>query len=211
MEDKKQIKIRICQTKNPPILGNTELVKDDIYVVKNKALIGNTYTIICPKCHHPLMAKATSAKPHKKVCNICNTVIYYRGKEMPLEENKQQGEVKKLPTTKYGKPDARLVWGSIFNKKIYDIIRSGEHYIGRCDSEVKSDVSINDEYVSRRSIVINATPKGNGCDYLLTVKNATNPILVNGVEKRIGESIYLNFGDTILVGNTTLTFKKRSK
>ena len=133
-----------------------------------------------------------------------------------MEEDKQQEEVRKIETKKYaspkyGKSDARLVWGSIFNKKIYDIVRPGEHYIGRYDSEVRSDVSINDEYVSRRSIVINAIPKGNGCDYLLTVKNATNPILINGVEKSVGESIHLNYGDTILVGNTTLTFKKRSK
>ena len=45
----------------------------------------------------------------------------------------------------------------------------------------------------------------------ITVKNASNPVLVNGQEITIGSSTYLNYGDTILVGNTTLTFKRNDK
>ena len=102
--------------------------------------------------------------------------------------------------------------GNIFNRKTFKIRSIGEYYIGRDDDEVKSDLMIKDDYVSRRSILLEVIPKGGTeCLYKITVKHASNPILVNAKEIAIGESVYLNYGDTILVGNTTLTFKRNDK
>ena len=61
--------------------------------------------------------------------------------------------------------------------------------------------------MSRRSILIEVAQAPKGFTYKLTVKKCTNPVLINGKEQEVGNSIYLNYGDTILVGNTTLTFK----
>lgn len=249
MEDKKHIKLSFDSPSNNghPILGKPVHVDGSAYVVKNRAVVGKVYRVICPKCQKPLLIKASSAKKYKATCKTCGISIYYMGKELTSRQadnqqteqqekntedtgaslvtkkyfakepvakdnvaEKQEGEVNE--TLKYGRPDARLEWGGFFSKKYYNIQRPGEHYIGRDDDEIRSDVSIKDEYVSRRSVLIEAIPKGrNECLYKLTVKSATNPVLVNGQAKEVGESIYLNYGDTILVGNTTLIFKRGRK
>ena len=217
-----------------PVLGVPQLT-DKGYVVKNRASIGVIYKIVCPKCGHTLLVRANSTKFHKAICKECNTTLYYIGKEHQAEqfevrpsvvpiakngnekkgakENIQKEEEKSIEgTKKFAKPDARLEWGSFINKHHYNIQRLGEHYIGRKDDEVRSDAVINDEYVSRRSFSIEPIPKSrNECAYKLTVKNATNPVLVNGKAFEIGESTFLNYGDTILVGNTTLIFKQGIK
>lgn len=202
MEEKKQIKLGINATKKPvfPVLGKPEHADGGSYVIKNRAFIGQTYMIVCPQCHQPMLVKAASTKPHKVACKQCNTPIYYIGKERGTE---------KFPPNR--KLHARLTWGGIFKRKHYDFTTLGEHYIGRIDKEVKSDVMIDDEFASRRSVVIDVMPKSGDYNYLLTVKHATNPVRVNGIAKETGESVYLNYGDTILIGNTTLTFKKREK
>ena len=237
MEESNNNKL-ICGTppKQPrPTLGVPQLT-DKGYVVKNLALIGVIYKITCPKCGHTLLIKANMAKLHRVICKECNTIIYFIGKEHkskpneakpsaePVQKagydgkgpkeaikvNKQKEKTIEVEgTKKFAKPDARLEWGSFINKHHYNIQRLGEHYIGRKDDEVRSDAVINDEYVSRRSFSIEPIPKSrNECAYKLTVKNATNPVLVNGKAFEIGESTFLNYGDTILVGNTTLIFKQ---
>lgn len=216
-----------------PILGTAiPSDKEGYFIVKNRAFIGQIYTIICPKCQKPILSKALpSGKPTVATCKVCGTKVVFRGKETtPQAEPQHQSVLEETATTeqrtstqkyrpvstetggtiKLGKPNAKLVWGNIFKKKEYVFNRTGEHYIGRDDDEVLSDVAIHDEFVSRRSVVINAIPKDGtmDCGYKLTVKNATNPVLVNGQPMEIRESTYLNYGDTILLGNTTITFKK---
>ncbi len=240
METGKQIKLAFVAPKpTHPILGTPELVDGGVYVVKNRALVGKIYAIVCPTCKKSLLIKSKSATYYKVACKECGTQVYYIGKEnvsgaptekyinQPAEEHQQQEEpqstnyeTQKYPphektgkgTEPYGRPNACLTWGGWMNKKSYDINRIGEHYIGRNDDEIKSDITIDDEYVSRRSVLIEAISKaGNDCMYKLTVKSATNPVLVNGQAREVGESVYLNYGDTILVGNTTLTFKQGKK
>ena len=244
METKKQIKLTFGGTPKSthPILGTPELADGGVYVVKNRAFVGEIYAIVCPTCKKSLLVRAKSATYYKVTCKECSTQIYYIGKDggsaAPTVKNpgrtseaRQQQEktqstnsvTQKYPhngairndhvyTEFYGTPNACLTWGGWLNKKSYDFNRLGEHYIGRNDDEVKSDISIDDEYVSRRSVLIEAIPKG-GRDFMykLTVKRAANPVLVNGQAKEVNESVYLNYGDTIMVGNTTLTFKKRKE
>jgi len=227
METEKQIKLAFVAPKpTHPILGTPELVDGGVYVVKNRALVGKIYAIVCPTCKKPLLIKAKSATYYKVTCKDCGTQVYYIGKEsassapvkksigQTVEVRHQQDKLQgaKIVTQKYVSPNACLSWGGWLNKKSYDINRIGEHYIGRNDDEIKSDISIDDDYVSRRSVLIEAIPKaGNDYMYKLTVKSATNPVLVNGQAREIGESVFLNYGDTILVGNTTLTFKQGKK
>ena len=221
MEDKKKIKLTygVSPQNSHPILGTPVRVDGGAYIVKNRAFVGKIYTVVCPKCQKPLLVKAPSAKIFKATCKACGTSVCYRGMEeasKPVSSQeaklKEKDADKPNPTYKYGRPEARLEWGGFLSRKHYNIQRSGKHYIGRDDDELRSDISIQDEYVSRRSVLIEAIPKGGKeCLYKLTVNSATNPVLINGQAKNVGESIYLNYGDTILVGNTTLTFKRGTK
>lgn len=220
-----------------PVLGIPQLADGGAYIVKNRAVIGMVYAIKCPKCQKNLYVQAQSTKTHKTTCKGCGTPIYFLGKvgqnnvvngqqsdklkesmengsqEKVNNQEKEEPDEKRSGTVKFAKPNAKLVWGSVLNRKSFEIKRMGDYYIGRDDDEVISDISIHDDYVSRRSILISIIPKAGSrdCSYKMTIKKASNPVRVNGQEKAVGESIFLNYGDTILVGNTTLTFKQNKK
>lgn len=205
-----------------PILGKaleTEKRKG-VYVVKEKAMVGWLYQIECPVCHKQLYVKAKEAKPWIENCKHCGTKIIIQGCatdpnknkiEQPHEKAIQDNHTtQKLRIGKNIQSSGRIVWGGILSRKSYTL-HEGENYIGRNDQENPSDVSINDEYVSRRSILIEVEKVEKGYTYKLTVKKCTNPVLINGQEQEVGNSIYLNFGDTIHVGNTALAFKPVKK
>lgn len=83
--------------------------------------------------------------------------------------------------------------------------------VGREDEQLPSDISIkNDTAMSRRSVCITAESKPQGFLYKLTVLNATNRVLHNGCALSKGDSVYLSFGDSIVLGKTTFTFEKLS-
>lgn len=208
---------------NVPVLkGAVESQKlKGIYFMRDKAEVGKVYLMECPACHKASMVKAKDPKPFICTCNYCKTkavVVGYQTAAQqpqnasPLQDKKDNSYQEPQPTEKiriHGEntqTSGRLVWGSFLRRKSY-ILHEGANYIGRNDSEILSDVTIDDEYVSRRSILIEVTPAAKGYTYKLTVKKCTNPVLINGKELQVGNSIYLNYGDTILVGNTTLTFK----
>ena len=206
----------------PVLKGAVESQKlKGTYIMRDKAEVGKVYLMECPVCHKACMVKAKDSKPFICTCNYCKTktviVGHQAGSQQPQAVKPQQDENKdadqeSLTTHKVrlnrgnAQTSGRLVWGGLLRRKSY-ILHEGENYIGRNDSEIPSDVTIDDEYVSRRSILIEVTPAAKGYTYKLTVMKCTNPVLINGKEQQVGNSIYLNYGDTILVGNTTLTFK----
>ena len=208
-----------------PVLGKafeTERFKG-VYAIKEKAVVGRLYQMECPVCNKVLLLKAKEAKPWIEHCKHCGTKIFIQGRatepakpkvEQPqLEKKLEQSSEKpnitdKVRTSKNVQTSGKLVWGNMFRRKSC-LLHEGENYIGRCDNSCPSDVSINDDYVSRRSILIEVekSSQGKGYTYKLTVKKCTNPVLINGKAQEVGNGIFLNFGDTIRVGNTILTFK----
>lgn len=86
-----------------------------------------------------------------------------------------------------------------------------ETIIGRRDPSAPCDVMIDDSTMSRRSVSITAEAKNTGITYKFTVLNATNKVLHNGKPLSVGSSVYLNFGDTLVLGRTTLKFRKSSE
>lgn len=199
-----------------------------VYIMQDKAEVGRIYQMICPRCKKTLIVKAKEPKTFIETCCYCNTKTAVVGtvKKAEAEEseslkqadqtnadNGNEDEPQRLKTekvkmapSKSSQSLAKLVWGGFLRRKSY-LLHEGVNYIGRNDSEIPSDVNIDDGYVSRRSILIEVERGPKGFNYKLTVKKCTNPVLVNGKEQEVGNSIYLNYGDTILVGNTTLTFK----
>lgn len=100
----------------------------------------------------------------------------------------------------------KFVWGGFFKKKSY-VLKVGVNYIGRTDTECPSDMMIDDEYASRRSVKVEVEKGSKGYLFKLTVVSATNPVLYNGKYLDEEHSVYINYGDIITLGNTRITFK----
>ena len=225
MEDKKKIKLLVKpynEDQQFPILGQPEELKPGIFGVKKAAVVGKIYAIPCPKCDQQIIIKAKARGIFRVTCAACKTQVAYKARnkeEIASKEDKKEkvqlsGEnsvvTERIRNRKEKLVNGKLVWGGLFSRKTY-VLHQGENYIGRNDIDLPSDVSLKDEYASRRSIKIEVIPGNKGNSFKLTVENATNPILVNGQSQAVGNCVYLNFGDTIVLGNTTLIFKEAKK
>ena len=221
MEDKKDIKLdvkRFNENHQFANLGKPKELKPGIYGVKKTAVVGRIYAINCPKCDRQLLLKAKSSGVFRVTCPGCKTPVIYRASDRNDAVTTEKTEKVNLPNKvteriRVGRKqhiDGKLVWGGLFNRKTYTL-HEGENYIGREDQDAPSDVSIKDDYASRRSVKIDVLPGNKGYSYKLTILKATNSILVNGQSLSTGNSLYLNYGDTIVLGNTTLIFKKAKK
>lgn len=122
-------------------------------------------------------------------------------------------EVKKL-TIKFppGDPNAstapmQLVVGKFLKKKVYPLSK-GTHIIGRDDPDEQSNFPIKDSTASRRSIQIDVNSLGGSLSYKMTVLKSTNPVYHNSAELSVGDIVYLNYGDTIKLGNTLIKVQK---
>ena len=167
------------------------------YLLNVRPKIGKTYYVECAKCNNHVDIKPSKKEVETVFCSECGAKISFVGID---------GGTIGLEPTRENNNRARLEWGSWFRKKTYTF-REGENTIGRKHPDVKTDVQLKDPYASTESVVIKVTKKDNGYNYDLVVKNATNPVLLNGREKPIGSITPLTDGDTIKLGNTTLRFK----
>ncbi len=195
-----------------PELGVPKLVQGKVYKIKEKAVVGKTYKVICPVC-----GKVIKAAPDKEGqailhCPNKDSAIAYRAIVAKANSGNadDQGPV---PTqsahAKALKSAGRLEWGGFFFKKKAKL-HVGTNIVGREDAESPSDISFKDEYMSRRSVAIEVQKDSNhsGYNFKLTVLNASNPVYVGSHPLLVGNSIYLNYGDVIKMGNTVLTFKE---
>ncbi|MBR5639653.1 MAG: FHA domain-containing protein [Muribaculaceae bacterium] len=112
-------------------------------------------------------------------------------------------------------PKGMLCWktGTVVRRtKTYRLLR-GRTTVGRYDTdpEKRSDVMIRgDDEMSRRSVEINVVQKPGVHDYIYEFRllRATNTVYVNGRPVDNGLTIQLNYGDTIRMGKTNITFVK---
>lgn len=216
MADKTEFKLNIpaggMKKATVPILGEVvKTKKEGIYAVKEPAIVGKQYMVICPVCGKPVLTKATEPTVFRTMHKTCNAPIIIKGVEKnnsaaagcngANEVNVTGREV--IPGKK---TNAKLSWWSMTGRKAY-VLRTGKNYIGRRDNEFPSNLSLKDEYASARSICIDVNKTARGYTFHLTVEHATNPVLINGKDQPEGSSFDLNYGDTIKLGNTTLSFK----
>jgi len=197
----------------PPILGVAQLVRGNAYIVHEKAIVGKSYTIICPKCNKQLQLCPDKKGPDIEVCPDCKAKVGYNSKIVVKKENETDDLHTEINRALLNKENVgkggRLVWGFLGRHSAN--LSVGENTVGRKDTNSPSDISIDDAYMSRRSISIDVEEKLGAYSFKLTVLKAANPVMVNSNELYIGNSIYLNYGDTIRLGNTVLTFKKIKK
>jgi hypothetical protein len=163
-----------------------------------KPAIPGRYPVTCPFCKH------------QNILEIKPTEVTVRVKKPESENTKEP--MPTVPGMMTTEPTVgMLVWRKFLLQKRV-VLEDGVNTIGRWFDGESPKVSINDKYISRNSaaiIVENTLEKGT--TYLFVLKKTKNPVLVNGRQMKVGESIYLQFGDTIQMGNTTLTFKKAKK
>ena len=239
MADKTELKLNIpaggVKKASIPVLGKVvKTSKEGVYAVKELAVVGKQYIVVCPACGKPILTKATEPKVFRTMHKTCNAPIIIKGVavQTPREEqkdnsNKNEGHTKNFvsgePSTGSGegvltgrefvlgsKTNARLTWWSVTGRKQY-ILRIGKNYVGRRDYENPSNLSLKDEYASAKSICIDVNKTARGYTFHLTVEHATNPVLINGKEQPEGSSFDLDYGDIIKLGNTSLTLNPVKK
>ena len=239
MADKTEFKLNIPAggVKNTSIPGLGKVVKtskEGIYAVKELAVVGKQYIVVCPVCGKPILTKATEPKVFRTMHKTCNApiIIKVTAVQTPQKEQKENslqssGKTENfassesstssgggVPTVKEvipgRKTNARLIWWSITGRKQY-ILRIGKNYVGRRDYENPSNLSLKDEYASAKSICIDVAKSARGYTFHLTVEHATNPVLINGKEQPEGSSFDLDYDDIIKLGNTSLTLKPVKK
>ncbi len=169
--------------------------------MRDDFLTGQTYRFLCPHCGNQEIGFKSEQVGHKEfACPLCKGRITadVRGKTKvwnPAETGLLvRGRLVML----------RKGW---FNKKFH--LGLGSYTVGRYDESEMSDFSVrNDSGISRRSVRIDVNQTAAGFTFKMTVVRATNPVLHNNSELSVGESVYLNFGDSIMMGRTRFRFER---
>ncbi|MBD5319780.1 MAG: FHA domain-containing protein [Bacteroides sp.] len=160
------------------------------------------YEVDCPHCGAEGMT-IISPEAGKKlfVCPRCNgkfVALFHK----PTAPMGYQGATKQTVNGKLVM--LRKGW---FNKDFH--LPPGRYVIGRHDQDAMSDIAIkNDNSMSRRSVRLDVELTEKGLTFRLTVLKSTNPVLHNNVALGEGESVMLNFGDSIILGTTRFRFDK---
>ncbi|MCM1140797.1 MAG: hypothetical protein NC453_19685 [Muribaculum sp.] len=170
--------------------------------LKDDFICDEVYKFMCPHCGKQELGINSHKPGHKEFsCPLCKGKIAaeVRAKTRVIDIDGDSIQLTKGKLT--------LLRKGWLNKDYP--LGLGSHTIGRFDSELMSDISIkNDSSMSRRSIKIDVVQSPKGFIFKLTVLKATNPVLHNNVALTTGETICLNFGDTIILGKTRFHFDK---
>lgn len=178
-----------------------------LYIYKERAETGCTYTIECPECSFSETKTVDHEGNLKWTCKQCNTIIGFKA-----VTKKQSDHITHIfNTQRKNRYVGELTWGSIIMSKKVLLQSDSCITIGRKDDEMPSKISVNDPYMSRQSAKLETIRKDNGYTFKFTVVNASNPVFVNDTHLKPGNSIYLNYGDTIKLGKTRFTFRKSKK
>lgn len=173
----------------------------DTIELKEDFIVWETYTIKCPHCKKQEIGVSTNKPGHRAIpCPYC------RGKIGLNIRNKTEVIVITEPLQHF-KGKLVLLRKGWLNKD-YHLVE-GRNVIGRYDESAMPDISIkNDSSISRRSVEIDVKRTEKGYIFKLIVLKATNPVLHNNSPLTNGDSVSLNFGDSIILGKTKFRFDK---
>lgn len=164
-------------------------------------LTGHSYSFPCPHCQSKEIAFNSSKAGRKDItCPLCKGPISFdvRDKTKVLVCNSETVQPRRGKLV-----HLRKGW---LNKSYP--LSEGRNTVGRYDEELNSDIAIkNDNNMSRRSVAIDVLRSPMGYEFKLTVLKSTNPVLHNGHQIADGESVSIEFGDSIVMGKTTLRFE----
>lgn len=162
-----------------------------------KPLKSGRYPVTCPYCGHDNILEVKPIETPAQTLKLGKKEL---GKKEPMPT---------IPGIMTIEPSVgMLVWRKyLLQKKV--VLEDGVNTIGRKYEGESPKIPINDKYISRDSaVIIVENTLDRGTTYQFVLKKTRNPVLVNGRLMKVGESIYLQFGDTIQMGHTILTFKK---
>lgn len=161
--------------------------------------------IVCPHCNKQKIAFSYPTEGEQTFsCPKCKGVIAVeiRGHTYVVTDT-----VTSSSPFKPVKGRLRLVRKMRPSKKY--TLPEGTTIVGRYDEDTQSDLAIKgDSSISRRSVKIEVEREAAGYTFKMTVLKATNPVLHNNAPLHVGDTVYLNFGDTITLGTTVLHFEK---
>ena len=206
----KQLKLRGLDAIGGATAGNgkadeTPAVPDNsakpVIEIEDDFVVGVKYKIRCPHCGKVEFGFVTEKPGHRAIpCPRCKGkcgVDVRKKTEVILVTDQLQLIKGKLVLLRKG-------W---LNKDYR--LHEGRNIIGRYDESAMSDIAIkNDPSMSRRSVQIDVMHTEKGYTFKLTVLKSLNPVLHNNNPLMAGESISLNFGDTIVMGKTRFRFDK---
>ncbi len=194
---------------NIRMVGKPEKTEKGIYLLKTPLTIGEKSAFTCPGCGKQVVLSPTKAGALAVTCPACSTRTAFRAvdpKPLPTKD------VPHASTRRLGREEdaikdqkAELVWGNVF-KPHKAVLKEGITWVGRNEPTNPSDVMIDDRFASAHSFYIEKDSQKGTCK--LCVEHATNPVTVNGVECKEGNSVYLSFNDKITAGKTILILKK---
>ena len=65
-----------------PELGHPEKVKDKLYVIKKRGIVGHPYKVVCPDCNNEMsIIPPEAGKVLRTRCEKCGTIIAYKAVE----------------------------------------------------------------------------------------------------------------------------------
>lgn len=174
---------------------------NEVIELKGDFIISSEYKFICPHCGKQELGFSSQKAGKKEFnCPACKGKISLVVREKTMV-------VDSVDTVAMLKGKLVLLRRGWLNKDFH--LGEGSYTVGRYDESEMSDISIkNDSGISRRSIRINVSLTTKGYVFKLTVLKATNPVLHNDFPLSLGESVSLNFGDTITLGKTRFRFEK---
>ena len=178
------------------------------------------YAITCPKCGKKYKVNMTQEAIDKSqsVADRPSTVMASASNKMQESEsipptvlpNKEKTDTDLIGETSPVSIGGKLVLlRRFFHKNKEFPLEIGTTIIGRKDSELPSDIQIdNDKSMSRRSVKIEVSLTKQGYLFKLEVLKATNQVLLNNKVVSKGEIYPLTFGDSIIMGKTKFRFEK---
>lgn len=167
---------------------------DDFY-------INQSYTVDCPHCKEEhITLSQESPGQGIAVCPKCKGRVSFTARK-PTETIVKSELIQRF------RAKLILLRRGWLNKDYP--LKDGKNIVGRFDESKISDIAIKgDSSMSRQSVVIEVEHHDRGYSFKLTVKNSTNPVLHNNKPLAVGDSISLNFGDSIILGKTKFRFDK---
>ena len=175
--------------------------RQPVVELKDDFIVGVSYAVKCPHCGRHEIGFTPDRPGYREIyCNLC------KGRIGISARNKTEVIVVTQPLQRFRGKLILLRRGWL--NKDYPL-SEGKNIIGRLDETAMSDISIeNDSSMSRRSVEIEVKQTDRGYMFKLTVLKAANPVLHNNRQLPEGDSVSLNFGDSIIMGKTKFRFDK---
>lgn len=194
-----------AQPKQQPKTGETPdfSIRQPIEM-SEQLIVNRQYSIDCPHCHKKGISYTPSKTgKHIVACPACKGKLTYL-----IIKPTWHLDTKGAPVTTpvFSRAKLTLLRKNGNNQSFQ--LHEGAQTVGRADVNVRSDININDQYMSRRSIEIVMKLTNEGYRFSIEVLKCTNPVLINGKVIEPGMREFLNFNDEITVGHTLFRLEK---